>query len=161
MPLQIQFTKRTDGSVILRCTREDGTVTWQKHEKQGAFYSFHDLTHYAVETVLGLDQGFYGLVADGWDIEDTGGKGKRGRPSAATILVEHVVGLFDRERSGGVAPLDAAEFSALVEEMTGLKLKHAFTERQLTAARERIAELHQQWLSIPPGSSLDLTFDGK
>jgi hypothetical protein len=136
-------------------------VTWQKHEKQAAFYSFHDLTHYAVETVLGLDNGFYGLVADGWDIEDTGGKGKRGKPSAATILVEHVVGLFDRERSGGVAPLDAAGFSAQVEEMTGLKLKQAFTERQLTAARERIAELHQQWLSIPPGSSLDLTFDGK
>ena len=161
MPLQIQFTKRADGSVILRCTRDDGSVTWQKHEKHAAFYSFHDLTHYAVETALGFDKGFYGLVADGWDIEDTGGKGKRGKPSAATILVEHVVGLFDRERSGGVAPLDATEFSALIEEMTGLKLREAFTEHQLTAARERIAELHREWLSIPQGSSLDLTFGGR
>jgi hypothetical protein len=161
MSLHIQLTKRTDGSVILRCTREDGSVTWQKHEKLGAFYSFHDLTHYAVETAFGFKRGFFGLIADGWSIEDTSGKGSRGKLSYDSGLVEHVVGLFDRERSGGVGPLSGAAFSALIEEMMGVPLAAPFTDQQLKAARERIASLHQQWISIPKGSSLELTFNTK
>ena len=159
MRLEVQLTKRADGSVVMRCTREDGSVTWQKHEKHAAFYSFHDLTHFAVETVLGFAEGFYGLVANGWSIEDTTGKGVRGKPPEEAIVVEHVVGLFDRERSGGGAVLEATQFSALLEQMTGLKLKRAFTDHQLTAVRARIAELHEKWVSIPEGSSLYLTFE--
>src|SRR6185295_7095747 len=77
--LRVQFTKRTDGGVVLRCLRRDGSVTWQRHEKQAIFFSFHDLSHFAVETGLGFQSGFYGLLADGWDIGDTGGKGARGK----------------------------------------------------------------------------------
>jgi hypothetical protein len=145
----------------MRCTRADGSVTWQKHERHSAFYSFHDLTHYAVETVLQFNRGFYGLIADGWSIEDTTGKGPRGKLSYESILVEHVVGLFDGERSGGVEPLDAVKFSALIEQMSGQPLKSAFTEQQLAAARQRIVVLHQQWISTPQGSSLELIFEGQ
>src|SRR5215471_12174607 len=91
--LNIQFTKRTDGAVILRCVRRDGSATWQRHEKHATFFSYHDLSHFAVETTLKLDSGFYGLIADGWDIPDTNGKGARGKLSANSILVEHIVGL--------------------------------------------------------------------
>jgi hypothetical protein len=35
------------------------------------FFPLHDLTHYAVETVLGFRRGFYGLVANGWDFADS------------------------------------------------------------------------------------------
>lgn len=161
MELQIQFTKRHDGTVVLRCTREDGTVTWQKHEKHGAFFALHDLTHYAVETVLGFRRGFYGLLAEGWDITDTYGKGDRGKPPVEAILPEHLAGLFEKERSGGAEPLDGNAFCNLIEEMTGQNLGHRFTDAELTAVRQRIATLHQQWLSIPQGSSLELTFDRK
>jgi hypothetical protein len=84
----------------------------------------------------------------------------RGKPPEEAIVVEHIVGLFDRERSGGVAALEATQFSALLEEMTGLKLKQTFTEQQLAAVRARISELHEKWVSIPEGSSLYLTFEG-
>jgi hypothetical protein len=136
-------------------------VTWQKHDKHAAFFSFHDLTHFAVETTLGFNKGFYGLLADGWDIADTGGKGARGKLSEASILVEHIVGLFDRERSGGAEPLSGALFSSQIEQMTGQPLARAFTDRELHSVRERIAALHQQWVAIPQGSSLELTFDRK
>src|SRR5258708_6289161 len=98
--LRVQFTKRTDGTVVLRCLRRDGSATWQHHEKQAHFFSFHDLSHFAVETTLRSRSGFYGLLADGWEISDTGGKGTRGKLQPASILVEHIVGLFDRERAG-------------------------------------------------------------
>jgi len=156
--LRVQFTKRIDGKVVLCCTRDDNSTTWQRHDKHGAFYAFHDLSHFAVETVLGLRQGFYGLLADGWDITDTTGKGARGKIPDASILVEHIVGLFQQERSGGSAPLAAAEFNALLEQMIGRPLSPLFTDAQLTATRKRIVDLHRQWLATPPGCSLDLVF---
>ncbi len=158
--LRVQFTKRTDGSVVLRCLRKDGSDTWQCHEKHAVFFSFHDLSHLVVETTLAFRNGFYGLIADGWDIEDTGGKGVRGKLPANAILVEHVVGLLDRERVGGAAPLAAMEFNAQINEMAGVDPdREPLTEAQLTNVRNRIQELHSQWTAIPPGSKLELTFD--
>src|SRR5436309_5544060 len=112
--LRIRFTKRTDGAVVLQCVRRDGSATWERHDKQAVFFSFHDLDHFAVETTLGFRQGFYGLIAEGWDIADTTGKGTRGKLPPEAILVEHVVGLFEREKVGRSEPLSAAEFNAQI-----------------------------------------------
>src|SRR5438552_1729678 len=158
--LRVQFTKRADGTVVLRCVRRDGSVTWQRHDKHAAFFSFHDLSHFAVETVLGFRAGFYGLIADGWDIADTTGKGARGKLSPNSILVEHVVGLLDRERIGGAAPLSAADFNAQINEMAGIDpARSPLSDEQLRDFRTRIEELHTQWASVPSGSALELTFD--
>jgi hypothetical protein len=46
------------------------------------FLCLHDLTHFAVESVHGLRHGFFGLVADGWDIADTEGNWVCPMPSA-------------------------------------------------------------------------------
>ncbi|MEO6878234.1 MAG: hypothetical protein ABI205_07125, partial [Gemmatimonadaceae bacterium] len=67
--LLVRFKKKSDGSAALQCTRADGTVTWQRQEGElGQFFPLHDMTHLAVESVLGLRRAFYGLVAEGWDI---------------------------------------------------------------------------------------------
>ena len=158
--LRVQFTKRTDGSVVLRCVRRDGSATWQRHEKHASFFSYHDLRHFAVETTLGLRKGFYGLIADGWDITDTTGKGARGKLSAASVFVEHIVGLFERERVGGALPLSASEFNAQIDAMIGTDPERPkFTDTKLTAVRNRTEELHKQWAGIPVGSTLELTFN--
>ena len=68
----IEFTKRADGRVVLRCVRADESVTWQRNDDQNArFFPLHDLTHYAVEIELGFARGFFGLIAEGWTIEET------------------------------------------------------------------------------------------
>jgi len=158
--LRVQFTKRTDGSVVLRCVRRDGSATWQRHEKHASFFSYHDLRHFAVETTLGLRKGFYGLIADGWDITDTTGKGARGKLSAASVFVEHIVGLFERERVGGALPLSASELIAQIDAMIGIDPERPkFTDTELTAVRNRTEELHKQWAGIPVGSTLELTFN--
>lgn len=61
----------------------------------------HDLTHYAVETALGYRRGFFGLIAEGWDVEGTTGKGARGPLPVEAGEVERIVGLFDSERGSG------------------------------------------------------------
>src|SRR5579864_3783742 len=99
--LKIQITKRPDGSGLLRCLRADGSVTWQKQERHAAYFALHDLTHFAVESTLGFRHGFYGLIADGWDVDDTTGNGPRGPLPDEAVEVEYFVGSFDQERAAG------------------------------------------------------------
>jgi hypothetical protein len=157
MELQVQFTKRADGNVALRCTRQDGSATWKRYDNQAAFFAHHDLGHFAVETVLGLSNGFYGLIADGWDITDMDGKGPRGKPDAS-VIAEHVVGLLTMERGAVAGPFTAADFNSQLETMIGRPVPRRLTDEQLQAIRTRTSDLYRQWAATPPGSTLDLTY---
>lgn len=159
--LILQLTKQLDGGMVLRCVREDGSVTWQKQQgRQAAFFPMHDLTHYAVESELGFRAGFYGLIADGWDIADTEGKSERGPLPDEAILVEKVVGSFDAERAGGTVwstrdfNTQLADFST----MKGLPPPRVLSEDELSRVRVRIRELFNQWVKLDPGATLELTF---
>ena len=148
--LRIQITKRADGSGVLRCTRSDGTVTWQKQTKHAAHFALHDLTHYAVERALGYKRGFFGLISEGWDIEDTTGKGKRGKLPGEAGEVELIVGLFDMERATGVMLTsgDGNIYPAVRQ----------LTDDEITRVRTLRVELFSKWAAVEPGASLDLTF---
>ena len=131
---------------MLRCTRQDGSVTWQKQTRHAAYFALHDLTHYAVETALGYREGFFGLIAGGWDVDDTTGKGMRGALPPCAVEVEQIVGLFQTEQASGTL--------WTVEEF------NAFAPRPLSAAeledvRTRRAALFQQWFATPPGGKLE------
>ena len=109
----IEFVRRGDGTTTLRCTRADGSVTWQTQRapSHATFFALHDLTHYAVETTLGFRAGFYGLVADGWEITDFATPWPRGPIPEEAREVELLVGCFDEERRN-ITRWSAAEFNA-------------------------------------------------
>jgi hypothetical protein len=148
--LQIEIAKRTDGVGVLRCTREDGSFTWQKQPKHGAYFALHDLTHYAVETALGYSHGFFGLIAEGWEVEDTTGKGARGPLPPEAIEVERIVGLFDSERVSGTL-WTAEEFSQFAP--------RTLTDSAIQQVRALRSALFQQWAAVPPGEKLHLKFE--
>lgn len=158
--LHVELVKRTDGGTVLRCVRADGTVTWQRlGGKQAAFFPAHDLTHYAVESVLGATQGFFGLVAGGWDIEDTTGAGARGPLAPETLLIERLVGLMDVERGTG-STWDAATFASQVAmaDPALAPLAQRLTDAELARIKALQAELFARWAGIPAGASLELRF---
>lgn len=161
--LSVHLSKRADGSVVLRCVRADGSATWQRHDGRHAhFFPFHDLTHFAVETVLGIRQGFYGLMAEGWDIAETEGKSARGRLPNEALLAEQIVGLLDRERMGGASRMPATEFNGYLRQLVAsgtLAQALELSNAQLDAVRRRVDELHDQWSALPPGDTLALTFN--
>lgn len=100
--LRIQLKRMADGCAALTCTRADGTVIWQRQSGQrGLVFPTHDLTHYAVETVLGYEHGFYGLLSAGWEFGDFSAPWPRGPIPAEAREVELVVGLFEVERRMG------------------------------------------------------------
>jgi hypothetical protein len=145
--LQIEISKRADGAGVLRCTREDGSVTWQKQAKHGAHFALHDLTHYAVETALGYRRGFFGLIAEGWEVEDTTGKGARGPLPAEALEVERIVGLFDSERGSGML-WTAEDFNEYAPRV--------LTDADVQKVRALRGELFRQWSAIVPGQKLEL-----
>ncbi|SRR5579883_1010330 len=149
--LQIEICKRADGSGVLRCVRADGSITWQKQRKHGVHFALHDLTHYAVETTLGFQRGFFGLIAAGWDVEDTTGKGPRGALPAEAGAAECIVGLFDAERAAGNR-WAAEEFNQFAP--AGCRL----SPEQIAAVRARRSELFEAWAAVQSGSSLKLAF---
>ncbi len=148
--LKVEIVKRADGAGVLRCTRPDGSVTWQKQtERHAAFFSLHDLTHFAVESTLGLRGGFFGLIAHGWDIEDTTGKGARGPLPPEAGVAEQVVGLIYMEQAQG-ASWTPDEFNAYSA--------RPLTQAEIEAIRQRRTELFSQWAAVPVGGTLELKF---
>ena len=159
--LRIEIAKRTDGGAVLRCTRPDGTVSWQRQTgAQGAFFPLHDLTHFAVETILGVRDGFFGLITQGWEIEDTTGKGAHGSLPPDAIVVEQIVGFLDRERASS-AEWTADEYIThlgIAGVVLSPPLRSALTDETLERIRATRQELFLRWATTPPGESLRLTF---
>jgi hypothetical protein len=153
--MRVQITKKADGAGVLRCVRADGSVTWQKQtDRHAAFFSLHDLTHFAVETALGYRRGFFGLIAEGWDIEDTTGKGARGPLPPEAGEVECLVGLFFAEGAGGVI-WTVEEFNEFAATAGARKL--SFDE--IARVKKKRSELFQQWFAVEPGAALELAFE--
>jgi len=159
--LIIAIKKKTDGSASLACRRADGSVTWQRQDgTQGRFFPLHDLTHYAVETVLGLDQAFYGLVAAGWEFSDFGHPWPRGPMPAAAIAAELIVGYLDSERAAGTT-WTAEEFNAKAaayHEARGASPAFRLGEADLARIRQTRATLFARWEALLPGATLELPF---
>lgn len=159
--MRVELVRRADGRTTLRCTRADGSVTWQtRRTEHAAFFALHDLTHYAVETELGFREGFFGLVARGWEIDDTTGKGRRGPLPPEALVVEQLVGALDRERTSPTA-WPASEFRALLAPAAsrpGAPVPDV-TDDALARVRTRVGELAERWMSLGPDEALVLEFD--
>ena len=157
----IDFVKQKDGSAILRCTRDDGSMSWQKQEGNHAtFFPLHDLTHYAVETELGFRRGFFGLVAEGWEIAETTGKTARGPLPNETLEVEYLVSAFSAERVGGTAS-SAKEFNDLAAAYASARAMpnpRELSDSELARVRSRFDELAMQWRALPVDATMQLSF---
>jgi hypothetical protein len=159
--LLVRIKKGTDGRTTLSCVRPDGTTTWQRQEGgHAAFFPRHDLTHVAVESILCFRKGFYGLVADGWDLSDFGNPWPRGRLPIEANLSERAVAFFDRERGSGVIG-DAEELNQHLREYcteNGLDRATAYTEDDLVRVRQKRGELFSKWDAVRPGETFEVEF---
>jgi hypothetical protein len=115
--------------------------------------------HYAVETELGFRRGFYGLVAEGWDIAETTGKTARGPLPNETLEVEYLVSAFSAERAGGVASI-ADEFNVLAATFAsakGMMRPRELTDDDLARVRSRFDEVAMKWRTLLPGETMQLS----
>jgi hypothetical protein len=161
--LIVRLKKKNDGSAALSCTRADGSVTWQRQEgQQGRFFPLHDLTHLAVESVLGFRRAFYGLLAEGWDITRFAAPRMSEQIPHEAFIAELIVGLLDVERaSGEQASADDFNWKLETHPEARRDAQPAFriTEEQLAAIRQRRGEFFARWSALPVGGTLELPFN--
>ena len=155
----LRFALKRDGTPVLSVHRLDGTVAWQR---QIVFFPVHDLAHYAAESVLGLRQAFWGMMADGWDFADFGSPWPRGRmpnePEA--LLAECIAGWFDHVRTGGVV----STVEGLNDSLREVFARNGRTPPRTVTADEfaRISALRDslaaRWWALQPGEAFELAF---
>ena len=154
--LMITFTKRRDGSVVERFERADGSVTWQRKQgPQALYFAQHDLTHFAVETTLQYRRGFYGLLAEGFDVDDLSASLSQDQNPA-----EVIVGFLDRERAMQ-EQWSAAQFNegaAMHYSSRGLAQPPVLDEATLAKMRQLAQELWERWAAVSDGESMELAF---
>jgi hypothetical protein len=160
--MTIRIKKGADDRTALSCIRADGTTTWQRVEGgQARFFPRHDLTHYAVECVLGFREGFYGLVSNGWDLADFGSPWPRGKIPPQAGIAEMIVGFLDLERASGEKG-SADDLNRMLGEYSaerGMPLERQLTEEDLAAVRAMRAELFARWAAVERGKALEIVFD--
>ena len=165
--LTIRFKRHRDGTASLTCLRADGTSTWQRQQGSlGLVFPPHDLTHYVVETTLGYRNGFYGLIAQGWNIEDFAKPWPKGTIPVEAQEVELIVGFFDTERRS-FTRMSETEFNDHAERYLAarkstkpgaLAVAPRLTQAEIEAVRGCRTDLLSRWAKLNPGETLELPF---
>jgi hypothetical protein len=153
---------RNDKYDQLRCVRLDGSETGTTMPRQGILP--HDLIHYVVETALGYDHGFLGLVARSADIgfamevsHDIGNAKASDQATHAEAIVES---LQAQLWSGS---FDAAMFEAGLEGACAMRSRAApglggiDVRTQLYGA---VIALAERWQGQPFHASMELDMPG-
>src|SRR5215204_5288567 len=97
-----------------------------------------------------------------WDISDFGAPWPRGRIPADADPSELIVGFLDTERASGTR-WNAADFNdkaaLYYAEHSPGTTPPTLTDDDLAQVRQRRAQLFAEWDAVPPGGTLELTFD--
>jgi len=158
--LNIKLSKYEHKPTVLSCTRKDGSVTWTS-VRPGL--ELHDLAHFALEKTLKWDNAFFGLLADGYDINDFE-RPRDQRPIAllpknlpqTSLIAEHIVNLL--QAGFGSNNYDFFETVQSVLQDKGLPLPPEFNRELAVQIQLQLAELWSRWQQVPVTGSLELVF---
>lgn len=155
--MRIRFTKHREDKASFTCIRDNGRVTGMPST---SFFIEHDLAHYAIETTLGYDQAFYGLLAQGWNIEDFGKPDHAGQKPAIPIQADYaeaLAGIMQLALHDALGKEDIATAVAQIPVPVGTEAP-LLNAQQFRTIRTRLELLLEEWQDLPPGASLELPF---
>jgi hypothetical protein len=155
--LQVQLKKVSAEKSSFHARRPDGSEVWSRVHP---FYPGHDLTHFAVESALGLRRGFFGLLAEGWELTDFVRKHAAAKLPVEAFWAECAVGVT--ELLGRPSPLPLAEWQdALDQSVAGQKLPpfRRVNAAEYARMNSQRAALLRQWSDLPLGETLALDFE--
>lgn len=115
----------------------------------------HDFAHYVVETTLGFENAFFGLVAKGYDIPDFS-ESRLTRPfeiPKQAIDTEPIVALLQTDLLESKADRDG------MFQSHSASLPVNITDRQLEVMQQKLRALLQRWRDLQPGQSMTLQFE--
>lgn len=160
--LAFRIRKRPDAAAQLVLLRDDGSTTVGAVGPADGYGPVHDLAHYVAERALGLSDGFLGLVASGWTIDDFEVKGAARTLPDEALLAEMVAGELSREemthQHSAVDDFSWGVAAWLAQSRPGYAPPPIAADA-LARMRAELVELRTRWHAVEPGGTLELTFD--
>lgn len=155
--MRIVLTKLSDQQHGLELIRRDGSRESIELVTREAL--FHDFVHYAVESSMATQGGFWGALASGKTMADLNDRtGAAMQDFAGTLYaVEAWVGMLS-----GVVGLPEEEAWAKLRwylEAQEREPPEWCTESFVTGVRECLRRLQGQWKATPYGESMEITWD--
>lgn len=165
--MMISITKgaATD-TIVVR--RGDGSMVQTSFPHKGPVP--HDAVHFFVELELGIQDGFWGLVAGGRHPDEIGAMAKAAGHASASrrrspdpyfvpaIQAERIVECFEADLWGGGS--DPQTFSSLLEAGCQQSLVPSFPigASGLARVRRRLGDFRDEWLALPQGSTREFVW---
>lgn len=161
--LTIQFHKKSEKNVILKCIRKDDSMTWSKLHPNT---EYHDLAHIAIEETLEFKNAFYGMVANGVNISDFE-LPEHHKPEALkgpnlpkeSLITEHLVNLLMVEHFNATSTIDFLDQMREILIQNKLPFPNILTEETLINIRKKYTDLITSWKAIPNGKYLEKTLE--
>ena len=112
----MEITKNIGKPHVICYMRDDGSKTWMHADN---FFVRHDLSHYAIEKILGYTTAFMGMLNNGMDIKDFENREKRKKITMTKEAMnsEQMANLFLME----VAQGDLADFNDTLKQTFTVK----------------------------------------
>lgn len=156
--MKIIFKKGKANKNTIHIHRPDGSETWRTYQSQSLVY--HDFIHFAVESVVHLKNGFFGLLASGMNINDFE---EMSKPATETlplesIQVEFIVGTFQLEMQDHRWGKDFNENLKTMCELKEVQPPSPLSEEQQSEIRTIFHELWARWKVLPVGEEVTLVW---
>ncbi len=155
--MQLQITKFSGKKNVIKYVRGNGTETWMYSDD---FFVLHDLSHYALEKVLGYTTAFCGMLNSGISIQDFEDRDKRNAVliTKEAVYAENMANLFLMETVQG----NFADMNAVIKQAhETVDTKYAAPVLgvvEIDTIRTYLRALIAQWHALPVGNTLQLDF---
>jgi len=160
MLLIVQIKKTRTGLSTLTVERPDGTKTYSK---LNLGFEIHDIAHYVVEKQLRLQNSFYGMLSQGYQIEDFQ-LPKKNRPEALqpknipreALATEHLVNLLTIDFMSDESQMNILESLSNILKENNLPLPHELNVEKLTSIKKELADWMLKWNALESGKILKM-----
>ena len=150
---------------VLTIERDDGSYCYTKL-KRGL--EFHDLAHFAIESVLGFKNAFYGIINQGFRVEDFEAPIEK-RPEAVqpknlhpeAMITEQMVNLLQVELFDDLEKDQFIPQLKTILQNDGLEFPDALNKEKLDDIRKTLEDCCKRWNNLTEGDSLVLNLEFK
>jgi len=163
MILQIRLKKEYNKPSTLNCIRENGSTTYSKIQLD---FEIYDIAHYVVEKQLRLKNAFYGLLSQGYQINDFMLPNEK-RPEALqpqnlrseALATEHLVNLLTIYFMQTDSEMEIAKELNNILQEKNLSFPEKVSPEKIILIQKELANLMNRWHKLKSSETLEMIFE--
>ncbi|MGI9550485.1 MAG: hypothetical protein ACR2MT_04750 [Aurantibacter sp.] len=160
MLLSIRVKKEPNSQSVLTVGRPDGTTTYSRIHNN---FEIHDIAHYVVEEQLGFKNAFYGLLSQGYQIDEFQLPKEirpiRLRPEhipQEALVTEHLVNLLTIDFMQPESKMDIFQTFKTILIDKNLPFPKSLDNEKLASIQKGLSDLMYRWNELKNGQELTL-----